>query len=142
VCKHFDELDSFCTKIVHHLQEQAGLVAELIKTQGAEKQWKAEAEVSIGRVQQAGNQLEIQVEKLSKDMQQDAADHTQIINQWAKELSRLAIQFKDLEEDRLHQAAKNATLQDRTNQLEDIITNLQERLQHVEDKTTQQELNL
>ena len=84
MCKHFDELDGLCTKIVHHLREQAGLVAELIKKHGAEKQWKAEAEASIGRVQQAGNQLAIQVEKLSKDIQQDAADHTQIINQCAK----------------------------------------------------------
>ena len=52
------------------------------------------------------------------------------------------MQFKELEAVRLHQASKTATLQDRTNQLEELIANLQKRLQHVEDKTTQQELNL
>ena len=83
MCEHFEELDGFCTKIVHHLKEQAGVVAELIKKHGAETQWKADAEASIGRVQQAGNQLAVQVEKLGKDLQQEAADHTQIINQWA-----------------------------------------------------------
>jgi hypothetical protein len=51
VCEHFEELDGFCTKIVHHLREQAGVVAELIKKHGAETQWKADAEASIGRVQ-------------------------------------------------------------------------------------------
>ena len=84
MCEHFEELDSFCTKIVHHLREQAGVVAELIKKHGAETQWKADAEASIGRVQQAGNQLAVQVEKISKDMQQEAADHTQLFNELAK----------------------------------------------------------
>jgi hypothetical protein len=56
------------------------VVAELIKKHGAETQWKADAEASIGRVQQAGNQLAVQVEKLNKDLHQEAADHTRIIN--------------------------------------------------------------
>jgi hypothetical protein len=60
------------------------VVAELIKKHGAETQWKADAEASIGRVQQAGNQLAVQVEKISKDMQQEAADHTQLFNELAK----------------------------------------------------------
>ena len=75
-------------------------------------------------------------------MQQEAADHTQLFNELAKQLRSLEQKFQELEATKLHQAATNATLQNQINNQQEIIVNLQERIQHVEDKTTEQELNL
>ena len=68
------ELNHFLQQVVGNLRTQATHIADLVANKAEDKKWKAEAEASIKRVQQAGNTLEGRVGHLGDEVQRMHAE--------------------------------------------------------------------
>jgi uncharacterized protein YukE len=75
------EVNHFLQQVVGNLRTQATHVAELVANKKEDNKWKAEAEASIKRVQQAGNTLEGRVGHLAEEVQQENAEWRTILKQ-------------------------------------------------------------
>jgi hypothetical protein len=124
----------FCADVVQNLRAQAAFVSGLLQEQKTDKSWKEEAETSIKQIQAAGNKLETKVLEMQDThtlVMLDQADKNKASKTIIEELNAAVTQ---LQVDIVDQNDVNASQSNQIVHLEDLVTELVDRIIVLETK--------